>query len=202
MTDQELLQRIKTRKEEAFRVLYQRYEKLFYNWTLSKLTDHDVSSDVVQDFWISVWSTPEEILVNTSGSAKDYLLRRLTFRILKQLQKEMHRIEIPDKLLIEQKLPDLSYTHISEEIEIKEVLAFIDSILQKMPPLTRRIYQLRQIKNLTVKETAEELSVGEKTVRNGLSSALSSVRKELTLYYATDNSEKLKSLLPILLLFF
>jgi RNA polymerase sigma-70 factor (ECF subfamily) len=200
MTDRELLQRIEQKDDKAFNVLYQRYEKLFYNWTLSRLTDYDLSCDIAQNFWISIWDAPKEIRTNTDGSAKDYLLRRLTYRILKQLQKELHRMEIPDEALIAQKIPGLSYTHIHEEMDVKEVLEFIDGVLQKIPPLTRRIYQLRHIENLTVKETAQALSVSEKTVRNGFSLALSSVRRELTLYYATDDPSKLKSLWPVLLL--
>lgn len=185
----------------AFRVLYQRYEKLFYNWTFSLLNNYDITCDVTQDFWISVWSASEEIRTDANDSAKNYLLRRLTYQILKQLQRDIQRIEISNEVLIEQGFPDLNYTHINEEIDVKEILIFIDGILQKMPLLTRRIYQLRHIENQTVKQVAEELSVSEKAVRNGLSSALSSVRKELTIHYAINNSENLKLLFPILLLF-
>jgi RNA polymerase sigma factor (sigma-70 family) len=199
MTDRELLERIAAKDDNAFRVLYERYERLFYNWALSRLGDYDIACEVAQNFWISVWTSPTDIRTNDGGSAKDYLLRRLTFRILKQLQREMNRMEIPDEALIEQRLPDLTYTHVNEALDMKEVLLFIDEILKKLPPLPRRIYRLRYIDNRSVTETATVLSVSEKTVRNGLSSALSTLRRELTLHYETSGPDKLRALLPFLL---
>jgi RNA polymerase sigma factor (sigma-70 family) len=199
MTDQQLLFRIAEKDSKAFEVLYNRYERLFYRWAFSKLNDYDVACDVMQSFWIMVWTSPKTIQPNELGSAKDYLLRSLTFRILKVVQREIKRLELPDEHYIEQHLPDLSYSHISEELYVKEILLLMDGILQTLPPLTRHIYEQRVIKNRSVQETADALSISEKTVRNGLSSALSVIRRDLKLLYDTGQSDKLSLLLPLLI---
>lgn len=199
MTDQQLLVQIAEKDSKAFEVLYNRYERLFYRWAFSRLNDYDVACDVTQSFWITVWTSPETIQPNEQGSAKDYLLRSLTFKILKVVQREMKRLEVPDERYIEQHLPDLSYTHISEELYVKEILQLMDGILQTLPPLTRQIYEQRYLKNRSVQETAEALSISEKTVRNGLSSALSVIRRDLKLMYDTGQTNKLSILLPLLI---
>jgi RNA polymerase sigma factor (sigma-70 family) len=199
MTDQQLLVRIAEKDSKAFEVLYNRYERLFYRWAFSRLNDYDVACDVTQSFWISVWTSPEIIQPNEHGSAKDYLLRSLSFKILKVVQQELKHIKVTDEHYIEQHLPDLSYTHISEELYVKEILQLMDAILQKLPPLTRQIYELRYVKNRSVQETAETLSISDKTVRNGLSSALSVIRRDLKVLYDTGQTDKLSILLPFLI---
>ena len=199
MTDRELLDRIATKDAKAFDVLYDRYERLFYRWVYSRLNDYDAACDVTQNFWISVWTSPTDLQTNEQGSVKDYLLRNLTFRVLKHVQRESNRLEITDEKLIGQHVADLTYTHISEDLYVKEILQLMDVILKNLPPLTRRIYELRHVEHRSVKETAEALSISEKTVRNGLSSALSTFRQELNLMYETGHSDKLKSLLPLLI---
>jgi len=199
MTDRQLLEQIAEKDQKAFDELYNRYERLFYRWVFSRLNDYDAACDVTQNFWIAVWTSPAGIQANEADSAKDYLLRSLTFRILKYVQRKMDRIEIPDEKLIEQHMPDLSYTHISEALYAKEILQLMDEILKNLPPLTRKIYELRHVEHRSVKETAEALSISEKTVRNGLSSARSTFREKLNLMYDTGHSDKLKVLLPLLI---
>ncbi|MBP1615909.1 MAG: polymerase sigma factor [Bacteroidetes bacterium] len=199
MTDRELLDRIAEKDAKAFDVLYNRYERLFYRWVFSRLNDYDAACDVTQIFWIGVWTLPTGIQVNEHGSAKDYLLRNLTFRILKQVQKEASKMEISNENLLGQQVDHLTYTHISEDLYVKEILHLMDEILRNLPPLTRKIYELRHVEHRSVKETAEALSISEKTVRNGLSSALSTLRQELNLMYETGHSDKLKVLIPLLI---
>ena len=199
MTDQELLDRIAEKDSKAFDVLYNRYERLFYRWVFSRLNDYDAACDITQIFWIAVWTSPTGIQVNEQGSAKDYLLRNLTFRILKQVQKEANKMEISNENLLGKQVENLTYTHISEDFYVKEILHLMDEILKNLPPLTRKIYELRHVEHRSVKETAEALSISEKTVRNGLSSALSTLRQELNLMYETGHSDKLKVLIPLLI---
>lgn len=199
MTDRELLNKIKDRDRETFEILYKRYERLFYNWILSRLNDRDATCDLLQDFWVKIWMNPDKIVANEKESAKDYLLRNLTFRLLKFIQQKAVRLEIADDNLIEKHIPDFIYTHISEDLYVKEILQQIDEILEKLPVLTRRIYEMRHLKEISVKETATALNITEGTVYNGYSQALSTIRRELTLHYAGD-ADKLKTLLPFLLL--
>lgn len=201
MTDRELLDRITGKDRKAFDVLYHRYERLFYRWVFSRLNDYDAAGDLLQNFWIAVWNSPESIRTNEKDSAKDYLLRNLTYRILKQVQREMTRLEIPDDELVNQQMFDFSYTHISEELYVKEILQLIDKVLENLPPLNRKIYELRYKKNFSVKETADILSINEKTVRNGTSLALAKIRNELKIAYGDGVGEpdKLMLLLPLVL---
>lgn len=200
MTDKQLLERISQKDEEAFRMLYDRYRRLFFGWVLSRLNDEDASCDLTQEFWISVWTAPEKIQCDDTGSAKNWLLRHISFGIMDYIRIQCKRLEITDEMLIEQKIRVMAYTHVQEDINFLELQQLIDDILHNLPPLIQKVYELRCVRNFSAKETAKVLGIAESTVYNNLSSALICLRNELTLQYTTNDSGKLKILLPILLL--
>jgi RNA polymerase sigma factor (sigma-70 family) len=200
MTDRELLERIAAKDSQSFKVFYDRYCNLLNGWAYSRLNDREAASDVMQEFWAYVWLTPQSIRPDETDSVKHYLVRNVSFRILKYFHKQSVKIEIADDELVARQIPVLSYTHVQEEVDAKEIQQLIDDVLLTLPILSRQIYELRCIKDFSVKETASKLGVAESTVRNGLSSVVSTLRNEVTLRYETSGSGKLKALLPLLTL--
>lgn len=200
MTDRELLERIAEKDSQSFKVLYDRYCNLLNGWAYSRLNDREVASDVMQEFWAYIWLMPQNIRPDETDSVKRYLVQNVSFRILKYFHKQSVKFEIADDELVAGQISELSYTHVQEEMNAKEIQQLIDDVLQTLPILSRRIYELRCIKDLSVKETASKLGVAESTVRNGLSSVVSTLRNEVSLRYeTTDSSDKLKALLPLLI---
>jgi len=199
MTDQELLEQIAEKDSGAFRELYLRYHKLLSGWTNSRVRDWDVTADLMQEFWAEVWISPKLIRVDDAGMCRKSLIKNVSFRILRYFHKQCNRPEIANDRIISEQITQLSYTHIDEEMNATEIQQFIDSLLQKMPELARRIVELRLYQNKSIKETAQTLGVAESTVSNNLSSVLSTVRSELTLRYETGDSGKLKAVLPLLM---
>ena len=197
MTDRELLDRIAEKDSQSFKVLYDRYCDLLNGWAYSRLNDRDAASDVMQEFWAYLWLTPQNIRPDENDSAKRYLLQNVSFRILKYFHKQSVKLEISDDELVAAQIPVLSYTHVQEEMNAKEIQQLIDDVLRTLPVLSRQIYELRCINDLSVKETASTLGVAESTVRNGLSSVVSTLRNEVTLRYEISGSGKLKILLPL-----
>lgn len=200
MTDKELLERVAEKDAAAFRELYFRYQKLLAEWAYSRLKDWDATADLIQDFWAEVWLDPLIIRTDDAGICRNSLLKNVSFRILRSFRKQLHCPEIADDEVIAAQVAQLSYTHIDEEISAKEIQQFIDQLLEKVPLLAKRIVELRLYRNLSVKDTAVTLGVAESTVSNNLSSVLATLRQELTLRYETAGAEKLKTILPFLLL--
>ena len=148
---------------------------------------------------MEVWASAANVPCNDAGFAKDYLLRLLSFRIIDYIRGQCKRLEISDELLIQQKIGVLAYTHVQEDMNFQELQQIINNILHDLPPLIQKVYELRNIRNLSTKETAKVLGVAESTVYNSLSSAVSVLREELTLQYETSNAGNLKALLPLLI---
>lgn len=201
MTDRELLEHILQKNSTSFRTLYDRYCNLLNGWTYSRLRDKEVTADIMQEFWASIWMAPQNIRPDENGSAKQFMLQNVSFRILKYFHKQSVRIEVPNEEVISGQIQALSYTHVQEDISVKEIQQLVDDVLRYLPALHRQIYELRCLSDLSVKETASKLGIAESTVRNGLSTVRLSLRKKLILSYEGGKTDKFNILLPLLLFF-
>lgn len=202
MTDKQLLEQISQKNKQAFKTLYDRYRKLFFGWVFSRLNDEDASCDLTQDFWMGVWTSPQKIQCDEAGSAKNWLLRHLSFQIMDYFRTQCRRLEITDEVLLQQKMQTLVYTHIQEDMDFIELQKIINGILQELPPIIQKIYELRCVQNFSAKETSKALGIAESTVYNNVSTTLSTLRRELSLQYSTSNPDELKTLLIVWIVLF
>ena len=197
--DSELLTAIKSKDQKAFEMFYNRYARLLQMWALKHTGDKDLTEDIAQNFWIILWTNPEAIKVNEKKSAKDYLLRYFTYRMLDYIKSAGAQILGNESKLLEA-TETLGYTHVFEELEIGEIHKLIDKVLGDTPDMTRKIFTLLWENNYSVKEAAEELKVSEKIIRTGYNKTIQSIRQQLLLLQS-DESIKIRPE-TILVLFF
>lgn len=176
-SDRELLEAIADRDEKAFNEFYKRYSFLLYKFALNRMGNTDASNDVGQEFWSNLWLKPQNIRTNDMGSAKNFLLSFYTYRILDYLRSPNQKEKAIDS---EEELTSLenslSYSHILEEIEEKEIHTLIDKVIEGLPELTRDIFVHRWKEQHSIKETASHFEVDEKTVYNRTFVALTAIR--------------------------
>lgn len=181
MSDKLLLEAIANKDEKAFNVFYKKYASLLYKWALNRIGNPDISNDIAQDFWSSLWLNPLVIKTNEAGSAKNFLLHFYTFRILDYLRLPSHKVKVANS---EEHLNTLQntlmYTHILEEIQEKEIHTLIDEIVSNLPELTRAIFIHRWKEQHSIKETATHFDVDEKTVYNRTFVALTAIRSKVS----------------------
>lgn len=202
-SDKLLLEAIANKDEKAFNVFYKRYASLLYKWALNRIGNPYVANDIAQDFWSNLWLNPHSIKTNDTGSAKNFLLHFYTFRILDYLRAPSNKVKTVDS---EEELTSLqntlSYSHILEEIEEKEIHSLIDKVIEGLPELTRDIFVHRWKEQHSIKETASHFEVDEKTVYNRTFVALTAIRikvKEMLTDTSTISDPKTLLKLVILL---
>lgn len=71
-----------------------------------------------------------------------------------------------------------------------EARKFLDIAVQHLSPALRAVFILRDLEGLSVKETAEALSLTETAVKTRLLRARLKLREELSVYYAERMSER------------
>ena len=179
-SDKQLLEAVLRKEESAFNELYRRYWRLLYQWTFSRIKDREMVQDVMQIFWMQVWDQPQIIKTDSKDVARSFMLHVLSYRILDYLKSAESRLMGTEAPEIDKTSDLLAYTHVLEELEVKDLHKEIDRILDTLPEVARKVYLLRERKNLSVKETADLLLVSEKTVRNNLSLVFVAIRKQLS----------------------
>lgn len=186
-TDSELLQEIAKKDSRAFDWLYTRYMRLFQSWTYSRTKNEEISKDIVQNFWISIWNNPLYFKTDAQGSARKILLQFLSFQIINYLKSASGRIISDEKLLSEAETT-ISYSHIFEELEDEEIYVTIEKILDGLPRIAQDIFDLRARQQHSVKETASLLHVSEKTVHERYNWTLSILKGKLVKLYPQMNT--------------
>lgn len=187
-SDKQLLEAIACQDKKAFNKFYQRYSRLLYGWAYNRTGDTETTNEITQYFWESFWLNPAQIKTNEEGCSRNYLLRFFTFRMLDYLktkQAEMLSKSGEDIFLIENN-EYMSYSHVFEELEAREIHEILDEILKKQPESTRKIFDLRWNLNCSVTETAAQLHLKEKDIYNRYHRLLSLIRTQLTLIYFNE----------------
>ena len=178
MSDQELLEAIARKDVNAFNFLYRKYNKILLSKANLRVQDTELAEGVMQDFWIDVWTQPSKIKCNPDGDAKGFLSSYLLYRVLDFYRRESTNvIALVNNQTLECVEDELSYTHISEEYDIKELESVINGILKDFPDRMGEIFMMLHRDGYTIKETAEVLKMNERTVKYKSKQAIDALKK-------------------------
>jgi RNA polymerase sigma-70 factor (ECF subfamily) len=193
MTDKELLHAISGQDVESFNVLYGRYNRLLYSRAYSRTGKSRESREIIQDVWINIWENPSFVRTNSDGMAKGFLYHYLSYRILDFFRKEkfhlFHFIDISTCTSPEEIEEQLSYVHVSEEYENRELESQIRSVVNSLPEQTAEIFVLRWRKGYRLKKIAELLHLDERTVRQKSKESIAVMKREMS-----DESDELREM--------
>ncbi|MFD1604455.1 RNA polymerase sigma factor [Flavobacterium artemisiae] len=181
LSDRQLLELIAEKDEKSFNEFYKRYSSLLYKWALNRIGNADITNDIAQDFWSTLWLNPQKIKTNNEGSAKNFMLHFYTFRILDYLRanKKQKEKTVAGEEQLNALENSLSYTHILEDIQEQEIYALIDEVLIDLPELTRQVFEYRWRKQYSIQETSKKLNLDEKGVYNRTFVALTAIRNKV-----------------------
>jgi RNA polymerase sigma-70 factor (ECF subfamily) len=187
-SDAELVQRAKSGDLEAFEALTNRYEQRVYSLALRMLRQEQDAEDVTQQTFLSAL----EHLSGFRGEASfsTWLLRIATHAALKVIRKRKGL----DTVSIEEAtegtndsdaIPHPEYIadwrQSPEELVHKnEIKRLLDEALGHLDEKHRMVFLLRDVEGLSVKETAEALSLSESNTKVRLLRARLQLRELLT----------------------
>lgn len=175
--DHDLWQRIRVGDEQAFTAIFEKYHRTLYNYGSKLSTNSSLVEDAVQDVFIDIWRLRQNLTANVT-SVKFYLYRALRRRIHVALDKFPSMEEISE--LDEEDTP-ANHTHseaILIEVESSSMRAQrIQELLAQLPERQLEALTLRYFDDFSIEEIAGIMSVNEKSVRNFIYKALTSLRQ-------------------------
>ncbi|MCE7065457.1 RNA polymerase sigma factor [Dyadobacter sp. CY326] len=175
-TDQQLWQRIREGDEQAFTIIFERYHRTLYNYG-SKLTSNSaIVEDAVQDVFIDVWRLRNNLTDNVT-SVKFYLYRALRRRI--HLAQDKFPVTEEIAFLTENETPANPANSETILIDVESAsrrAKQIQNLLSQLPQRQVEALTLRYFDDFSVEEIAGIMGVSEKSVRNFIYKALTSLR--------------------------
>lgn len=175
--DHDLWQRIRVGDEQAFTAIFEKYHRTLYNYGSKLSTNSSLVEDAVQDVFIDIWRLRHNLTENVT-SVKFYLYRALRRRIHVAVDKFPSMEEISE--LDDEDTP-ANHTH-SEAILIEAESSSaraqrIQELLAQLPERQLEALTLRYFDEFSMDEIAEIMNVNEKSVRNFIYKALTSLRQ-------------------------
>jgi len=191
MSDKELLDAILRKDESAFKQFYGKYNRLLYKWAYNRTGNIEMTEECLQDFWISVWTNPEQIKTNDKGMAKNFLLHHFTYKILNYIKSailnESDKVESCSPHDVQESLP---YSHVEEEFDAREINSIVSRLIQELPEKVQKAFSLFWQEDYSAKKITTELNIDERTAAYQIKSGLSIVRESIGKLYKLEKAQK------------
>jgi RNA polymerase sigma-70 factor (ECF subfamily) len=178
--DDDLYERLRAGDERAFGAIYERYADRLYTYVYGRFRSHDVSFEITQELFASLWTRRSELSFHTSLSG--YLFAATRYQMSRHIRKsKMRAVYFEDFESFRLSLPDNSN---EETIYLHELEAAVERGLKELPSRCEEIFRLSRQHNLTIREIAARLKISHKTVENQLTVALKHLRVALREFIA------------------
>lgn len=162
------------RDKSAFEELYNRYWSKIFAVCYNRIQDHEISQDIVQDVFVSIWQHKTLHEINNLSS---YLHQATKFSIIKYLHRRSKYDSVdPQEVGVLDRLDNID---IEEALNYKHIQALLMDGVEQLPPQTKLIFKYSRIEHLNSKEIAEKLDISPRTVENQISKALKVLRNIL-----------------------
>lgn len=164
-SDADLVSGVQRRDQSDLKAIYDRFGGAVHSIALKVLRDPDLAEDVVQETFVTFWTSPEKFDA-ARGSLKTYLLtiaHRRAVDIVRSEEARSRRELVP---------PDPDYTSVEEEILTRATSDRVRQALVDLDENERKAITMAYFGGLTYVEVADRLGAPEGTVksriRNGM----------------------------------
>jgi RNA polymerase sigma-70 factor (family 1) len=167
----DVLNSLKNGDHLAFDKVYDTYYKKVFRFYLKRVTIHDTAKDLTQQCFIRLWNARHTLSESHSIDKQLFIIAYHTF--LNHLKKAAKEAGLK-KTLAGEKHGDQSTQEHSVSFELKDR---ISGIIDTLPPVKKKILELKLLKGYTNKEIARTLSISCKTVENHVTKAVHTLKE-------------------------
>lgn len=179
MSDSELnslIEKLKQGDRDSFNKIFRRFYAPMIRFCIRFVADSDIAEEVVQDFFVKLWSTRDKLNINTSFES--YMMRSIQNAALTYINKERSHSEINLKVYTEE-----GEAHDpSQELQSKNLETAYRKILAEMPEKRRIVFQASRFDGMKYAEIAEKYGLSQKTVEAHMSAAIKQLKEGLKDY--------------------
>jgi RNA polymerase sigma-70 factor (family 1) len=172
LTDPELTELIRQGDKSAFTEIYNRHWQFLYSSAYNILRNKADSMDVCQSVFLWVWENRKVMQIKTNVGG--YLYTAVKYKIANLIKKGK-----VSEVLVESAIrASVESTEINQ-IEVKQLKAFIDQLIDDLPRKCREVFLLSRNEHMSHKEISIHLGISEKTVDAHITRALKKLRVPL-----------------------
>jgi RNA polymerase sigma-70 factor (ECF subfamily) len=181
-SDEGLLRLLKQQQLGAFEEIYRRYWKRLYSTAYKRVQSREISEELVQDIFTSLWVNREILRIETLSA---YLFSAIKYKVINHLEKEMTRRNYSE---IQLSTAVSAANSTEETVLLNELNRALEKEIKKLPPKRQQIFKMSRQDQLSIKQVASNLGISEKTAENQLGKALKVLKlnlKHFNIFMAT-----------------
>lgn len=172
MSDTELWIDFISGKDEAFRIIYEKYFDDLFKYGCYFLDDEDLVKDCIQDLFVNLHSYRSKL--KPTDKIRPYLivsLRQCIFKKLRSISEEKSKLVSIDNL-------SFGYSFVEETDEDQdEKLALLQKALNELTPRQREAIYLRYVTGLSYEELSVSMGLSYQASRNLICHSMERLRK-------------------------
>ncbi len=181
----QLVARVKKGDQTAFTELVDLFSERIYNLGLRILKNSDDAADVLQETFLAVYEK-----INTFDGRSNFftwLYRIATNFALMKLRKDKRTVYTDNDMEEQFDNPEKVQLHEWQDLPLKDMLTNefrkrLDTAIDRLPEIYRSVFILRDLEDLSIKETSKILNITESNVKIRLKRARLYLREELAAY--------------------
>jgi len=191
----QLVARTKKGDQKAFTELVEIFSERIYNLGLRILKNPDDAADILQETFLVVYEKIDSF--DGRSNFFTWLYRIATNFALMKLRKEKRTVYTDQDMEEHYDNPDKIQIHEWQNFPLKDMLKeefrkHLDYAVDRLPEIYRSVFLLRDVENMSIKETSKILGITESNVKIRLKRARVYLREELAVYME-EYSKGLKS---------
>jgi len=173
----ELLSKVATGDQRAFRILYEAYYTKIYAFSLHLLKSELLAEESVQETFLKLWKQGPEL--NGLLNLESFLVTITRNRALDLLRRQKLEVKANLKRRIDWTEAD---NETEESIILNDTRKVLQQAIDQLPPQQKLVYQLCYQDGLKYEEAAAQMNLSALTVQSYMKLALRSLRKNLRHY--------------------
>jgi RNA polymerase sigma factor (sigma-70 family) len=186
MTEQELLIRLQSGEESAFKTLVETHQKRVFNIVLAIVQNFEEAEDVSQEVFMEVYQSVHKFRGDSKIST--WLYRIATTKALEEIRKKKtaKRFAFFTSLFgdsSEVLYDSADFVHPGVVLEQKENAKILFKAINQLPDNQKVAYTLSNIEGLSYNEITEVMQVSLSSVESLLFRAKANLKKSLADYY-------------------
>jgi len=164
---------------KAFNAIYDMYANKLYGFALVHTKSKDMANDIVQDTFLKLWTMRESISID--GSLQSLLFTMSYNKMIDTFRAQINKVEFEDYIEFCE-YNDSGENPIEKKLFYDDFMKALKMCKNILPNRQLEIFEMSRENGKTIEEISVGLKISEQTVKNQLTSALKTLRTELSKY--------------------
>jgi RNA polymerase sigma-70 factor (family 1) len=173
-SDVSLVQRLKENDKPAFELIFNKFSKKLYYFTLSYVHSKAESEEIIQNVFISLWENRD--MLSEAFPIQNYLYKVTVNHIYNYFKHQLVRRRHAENMILEGTDEDHD---VMQEILTHDLGVIVNKIIEELPLRQQVIYRLSRTEGLCHAEIAQRLGLSVRSVENQIYRALKYIREKL-----------------------